>query len=158
MAFLVLAWLAPGFERTASAQTVTTCAPAATKGADGPVDFGAYCWIDFSGLNLTSAKSGSGQPFQVNLRGGRLPGQRIGDALGGSGGLVVRRDHRGGSALRVGAEAADLRARLLHRLPGAGALPGNDEGEVEGHSRRSLRISIATPSISRRSASTSMVG
>lgn len=70
MAFLVLAWLAPGFERTASAQTVTTCAPAATKGADGPVDFGAYCWIDFSGLNLTSAKSGSGQPFQVNLRGG----------------------------------------------------------------------------------------
>src|SRR5690606_24315279 len=32
--------------------------------------FGAYCWIDFSPLNLTQAKSTSGQNFRVNLRGG----------------------------------------------------------------------------------------
>jgi uncharacterized repeat protein (TIGR01451 family) len=68
---LVLAgWLAPGLATQAWAQTVTTCAPAATKGTDGPVDFGAYCWIDFTDLNLAVAKTGTGQAFQVNLRGG----------------------------------------------------------------------------------------
>jgi fimbrial isopeptide formation D2 family protein/uncharacterized repeat protein (TIGR01451 family) len=68
IALVLFGWLAPG--QAAWAQTVTTCAPATTKGADGPVDFGAYCWIDFTGLNLTAAKTGSGQGFQVNLRGG----------------------------------------------------------------------------------------
>jgi uncharacterized repeat protein (TIGR01451 family) len=63
-------WLAPGFVQTASAQTTTTCAAAATKGADGPIDYGAYCWIDFTPLSLSQARSGSGQNFRVNLRGG----------------------------------------------------------------------------------------
>lgn len=67
---VLLAWLAPGAGQVASAQTVTTCHPAEQKGADGPVDYGAYCWIDFSSLDLSDAKSGSGQPFRVDLRGG----------------------------------------------------------------------------------------
>ena len=71
MAALVVAgWLAPALEHAAWAQTITVCNPAATKGTDGPVDFGAYCWIDFTSLNLATAKAGAGQAFQVNLRGG----------------------------------------------------------------------------------------
>jgi uncharacterized repeat protein (TIGR01451 family) len=67
---VMLGWLAPGLNQVAWAQTATVCNPAAAKGTDGPVDFGAYCWIDFTGLNLATARTGSGQPFQVNLRGG----------------------------------------------------------------------------------------
>ena len=67
---VALGWLAPGFHQVASAQTVTTCHPAEEKGVDGPVDYGAYCWIDFTPLNLTQAKAGAGQAFRVNLRGG----------------------------------------------------------------------------------------
>src|SRR5690606_6450826 len=63
-------WLAPGWHQVASAQTVTTCYPAEDKGVDGPVDYGAYCWIDFTPLNLADAKGVSGQPFRVDLRGG----------------------------------------------------------------------------------------
>ncbi|HET7299472.1 MAG TPA: CshA/CshB family fibrillar adhesin-related protein [Oleiagrimonas sp.] len=61
--------LATGPWQAAQAQTITTCSPASTKGADGPVDYGAYCWIDFSPLNVSQAESG-GQDFQVNLPGG----------------------------------------------------------------------------------------
>jgi uncharacterized repeat protein (TIGR01451 family) len=46
------------------------CHPADVKGADGPIDFGAYCWIDFSPMSLSQAKSTSGQNFRVDLRGG----------------------------------------------------------------------------------------
>ena len=68
---MVLAgWLVPGLHQSAWAQAVTTCHQAAEKGGDGPLDFGAYCWIDFSPLDLAQAKSGPGQNFQVNLRGG----------------------------------------------------------------------------------------
>src|SRR5690606_19156053 len=65
-----LGWVAPGLHHAASAQTVTTCYPADEKGVDGPVDYGAYCWIDFTLLDLALAKSETGQPFHVNLRGG----------------------------------------------------------------------------------------
>src|SRR3546814_19262667 len=63
-------WRAPGLIQVASAQPATGCYPAAAKGTDGPIDYGAYCWIDFPPLSLTLAKSASGQPFRVNLRGG----------------------------------------------------------------------------------------
>ena len=67
---VMFGWLAPGLNQMAWAQTATVCHAATTKGADGPIDFGAYCWIDFTPLNLTQAKGGSGQDFRVDLRGG----------------------------------------------------------------------------------------
>ncbi|MDG6347909.1 hypothetical protein QAA18_04020 [Luteimonas sp. 8-5] len=70
LGLVLAAWLLPGLVQVASAQTATVCHPADVKGTDGPIDFGAYCWIDFSPLNLTQAKSTSGQNFRVNLRGG----------------------------------------------------------------------------------------
>ncbi|MDG6347908.1 hypothetical protein QAA18_04015 [Luteimonas sp. 8-5] len=86
---VALGWLAPGLHQVASAQTVTTCHPAEEKGVDGPVDYGAYCWIDFTPLNLAQAKIGAGQAFRVNLRGGAYltfslritPGNAAGDNM-----------------------------------------------------------------------------
>ena len=66
----IAAWLAPGLAQVALAQTTTVCHAATAKGTDGPIDYGAYCWIDFAPLSLSQAKSGSGQSFRVNLRGG----------------------------------------------------------------------------------------
>src|SRR5690606_17642171 len=67
---VIAGWLAPGLGQQAWAQTTTTCYPADAKGVDGPVDYGAYCWIDFSPMNLTQARNAAGQDFRVDLRGG----------------------------------------------------------------------------------------
>ena len=70
LVLLAFGWLAPGLTQVAWAQTATVCNAATVKGTDGPIDFGAYCWIDFTPLDLVQAKSIGGQPFQVNLKGG----------------------------------------------------------------------------------------
>lgn len=72
--FVILGWLAAlglinGGLSAPTFGATTTCSPASTKGADGPIDYGAYCWIDFTALNVTQVENG-GQNFQVNLPGG----------------------------------------------------------------------------------------
>jgi uncharacterized repeat protein (TIGR01451 family) len=66
----VLGLLLIGLPTTGLAQTTTTCAITHQKGVDGPVDYGAYCWIDFSNYNPSQATSAAGQPYKVNLPGG----------------------------------------------------------------------------------------
>lgn len=64
-----LALVALGLPVIGWSQTITTCYKAGAQGADGPVDYGAYCWIDFSGYDSTQAL-GAGQDFRVDLPGG----------------------------------------------------------------------------------------
>lgn len=64
---VMLGLLATGPGQVAWGQTKTTCSPASVKGVDGPIDYGAYCWIDFTGLTVT--QNGS-QDFVVTLPGG----------------------------------------------------------------------------------------
>ncbi|MEO8857302.1 MAG: CshA/CshB family fibrillar adhesin-related protein, partial [Burkholderiaceae bacterium] len=48
----------------------STCGPATSQGATGPIDYSTYCWFDFSGYNDTTARSSAGQNFVFNLPGG----------------------------------------------------------------------------------------
>ena len=48
----------------------STCGPATSQGATGPIDYSTYCWLDFSGYNDTTARSSAGQNFVFNLPGG----------------------------------------------------------------------------------------
>ena len=61
--FLLFGWL------LAAPAMAATCGPATGQGT-APVDYSTYCWLDFSGYNDTTARSGAGQNFVFNLPGG----------------------------------------------------------------------------------------
>lgn len=68
---LGLAMLASSILAMPAALAATgTCAPATSRGPNGPTDYPGYCWIDFSGYVDATARSAGGQPFTITLAGG----------------------------------------------------------------------------------------
>lgn len=49
-----------------------SCYMATSQGSTGPVNWQTYCWLDFSGYNDTTARTGSGQPFSYTLTDGTV--------------------------------------------------------------------------------------
>lgn len=60
-AMLVMTWSGPAL--------AAVCAPATSQGT-APASWQTYCWLDFSGYNDTTARSGAGQSFNYTLSDG----------------------------------------------------------------------------------------
>jgi uncharacterized repeat protein (TIGR01451 family) len=56
----------------APAAMAASCSIATSQGSTGPSGWQTYCWIDFSGYNDTTARSGSGQNMSLTLQDGTV--------------------------------------------------------------------------------------
>lgn len=54
----------------ASAAQAASCSYATSQGTTGPANWQTYCWLDFTGYNDATARSGSGQNFSYTLTDG----------------------------------------------------------------------------------------